>query len=126
MAEFGFCKVASGTSARHDYKENNAARAKEREEKAKKEEEERQRQAEQRRAEEEQRRAEEEEKKRQEEAERKRKEAEANKPWWKNHVGNRCILNKPHFVPRLVSIDFVFQVHNGRLPHGRDDSPTRG
>ncbi len=82
MAEFGFCKVSRGMSARHDWKETNAARAKEQDEamaraRQQKEEEERRRRKEQEEQEARRRKEEAEEK------ERKRKEAENVNFWAK-------------------------------------------
>ncbi|TRY80540.1 hypothetical protein TCAL_04794 [Tigriopus californicus] len=88
MAEFGFCRLSQGSSARHDWKDQNAARNQQKREKEdyerrRKEEEERKKREEQ----EERERLEREKKEKEEEERRKKREEEAQRPWWHKHVG---------------------------------------
>lgn len=88
MAEFGFCRLSQGSSARHDWKDQNATRnqqkrEKEEYERRRKEEEERKKKEEQ----EERERLEREKEQKEEEERRKKREEEAHRPWWHKHVG---------------------------------------
>ena len=96
MAEFGFCKVKYGSSARHDWKRTNFAQSRVIDEENKaREEEERKKKEEERLRQEEREKEEEEERQRQERA----RSMGPTSPWWTKHSGGCTDLHMGETTP---------------------------